>query len=100
MALNLLSSASRYVSNSTGVLEQVVDPLDWSKQGQDSPEGQSFMIMAYAAHGDWDRAGRKGATGVDGDGLGGYTSGAVARWGAGMGATAVAALVAGLAVLA
>ncbi|AFR94210.1 hypothetical protein C343_02279 [Cryptococcus neoformans C23] len=65
MALGLLSAASSYV-NSTGYLTQVVNPLDFSKQGEESPEGQSFLVMAYAAHKDWDDAGRAGHTGDDG----------------------------------
>lgn len=81
LSLNLLSSVSRYVSNGStpGILQQVVDPLDWSKQGKDSAEGQSFVILAYAAHKTWDGAGRKGAT-TDGDGLGSFTSAAARRW--------------------
>ncbi|WVO19538.1 uncharacterized protein IAS62_000826 [Cryptococcus decagattii] len=65
MALSLLSAASSYV-NSTGYLTQVVNPLDFSEQGEESPEGQSFLVMAYAAHKDWNNAGRAGHTKNDG----------------------------------
>ncbi|KAL0255215.1 hypothetical protein I308_100010 [Cryptococcus tetragattii IND107] len=65
MALGLLSAASSYV-NSTGYLTQVVNPLDFSEQGEESPEGQSFLVMAYAAHKDWNNAGRAGHTNNDG----------------------------------
>lgn len=80
LSLNLLRNAGRYVDNSTGVLTQVVDPLDWSRQGADSPEGQMFMIMAYAAHKEWDRNGRQGNDG-QGDGLGDYSSAGWRRFG-------------------
>ncbi|KIR39082.1 hypothetical protein I307_01801 [Cryptococcus deuterogattii 99/473] len=86
MALGLLSAASSYV-NSTGYLTQVVNPLDFSEQGEESPEGQSFLVMAYAAHKDWNNAGRAGHT--NNDGLG-SKSGALPQTG-GLGSAVVIA---------
>ncbi|TYJ51300.1 hypothetical protein B9479_008132, partial [Cryptococcus floricola] len=107
-SLTLLSSLSSYV-NSTGFLTQTVNPLDFSSSsgsgvgegdgdgGSGSPEGQAFVVMAYAAHREWDRLGREGGGG--GDGLGG-TSGALSLfggvgwgWGWGWGMVAVAGAV-------
>ncbi|WVF67288.1 hypothetical protein IAT40_002038 [Kwoniella sp. CBS 6097] len=76
-ATALLSAASTYV-NSTGYLTQVVNPFDFTKQGGESAEGQSFMVMAYSAYKEWDSLGRKGVDSKD-DPLGESSSG-VARW--------------------
>nr|ODN86755.1 hypothetical protein L203_04005 [Cryptococcus depauperatus CBS 7841] len=78
-SLNLLSAASSYV-NSTGYLTNVVNPLDFSKPSDHSPEGQSFLIMAYAAHKDWDNAGRAGHTKNDGLGKNSGAEQTVARF--------------------
>ncbi|WVQ75720.1 hypothetical protein IAR50_005350 [Cryptococcus sp. DSM 104548] len=66
-SLTLLSSASSYI-NSTGYLTQTVNPLDFTHQAEDegSPEGQSFVVMAYAAHEEWDNMGMGGHGGDDG----------------------------------
>jgi hypothetical protein len=61
-ATNLLSASSSHV-NSSGYLTQVVNPLDFTSQGTQSPEGQSFIVMAYAAYNDWDNAGQSGNNG-------------------------------------
>lgn len=60
MGLRLLAAVSRNV-NETGHLGQVTDPYSFSRQGEYSPEGQTFVVMAYAAYNDWDDAGRNGA---------------------------------------
>jgi hypothetical protein len=60
MGLKMLAAVSRHV-NSTGHLGQVTDPYSFSKEGDYSPEGQSFVVMAYAAYNEWDAQGRKGA---------------------------------------
>ncbi|OCF43696.1 hypothetical protein I317_02448 [Kwoniella heveanensis CBS 569] len=86
-ATALLGAASSYV-NSTGYLTQVVNPYDFSKQGGESAEGQSFMVMAYAAYKEWDSLGRKGVNTKD-DPLG-ESSSAPARFGTGVGAGALA----------
>ena len=72
MATKLLSAASAKV-NSTGYLTQVVDPLNYPFQGTQSPEGQSFIVMAYAAFNQWNASGRAGDTGSD-DPLGKYNA--------------------------
>ena len=58
-SLTLLSAVSEKV-NSTGYLTQVVDPNDFTQQGSQSPEGQSFVVLAYAAYDEWDKMGRPG----------------------------------------
>jgi len=96
MGLRMLAAVSRQV-NSTGHLGQVTDPYSFSVQGEYSPEGQSFVVMAYAAYQDWDAAGREGANGESletGDGNGAQRLGGV--W-AGM--TAVLAVMGGLLAL-
>lgn len=64
MGLRLLAAVSRNV-NETGHLGQVTDPYSFSRQGDYSPEGQSFVVMAYSAYDEWDAAGRQGADGED-----------------------------------
>lgn len=59
MGINMLSAVSAKV-NSSGYVTQVVDPYDWSRQGGDSAEAQSFVMMAYAAYNEWDAQGRPG----------------------------------------
>lgn len=92
MGLKLLAAVSRQV-NETGHLGQVTDPYSFSREGDYSPEGQSFVVMAYAAYNDWDAAGRGGA---DGESLQVGDNGA-ARLG-GMGLVGTAAILFGLAV--
>ena len=77
LSLSLLSAVSDRV-NSSGHLQEVVNPLDWSKAGYDSPEGQAFVLMAYSAWGEWDWRGRDGSP-DGGDGLGRITEGAAGR---------------------
>jgi hypothetical protein len=62
MGLKMLAAVSRQI-NSTGHLGQVTDPYSFSVQGDYSPEGQSFVVMAYAAHNDWEAQGSEGANG-------------------------------------
>ena len=64
MGLKMLAAVSRNV-NETGHLGQVTDPYSFSVQGDYSPEGQSFVVMAYSAYDQWDAAGRAGADGED-----------------------------------
>lgn len=60
MGVRLLSAVSRQI-NETGHLGQVTDPYSFSREGDYSPEGQAFVVMAYAAYEEWDAAGREGA---------------------------------------
>ena len=62
MSTTLLSAVSSRV-NSTGYLTQVVDPDDFINMGSQSPEGQSFVILAYAAYNEWVALGRQGEKG-------------------------------------
>lgn len=62
MSLTLLSAASNNV-NSTGYLTQVTNPNSFSVQGTVSPEGQSFVILAYSAYNQWAAQGSPGNTG-------------------------------------
>jgi hypothetical protein len=62
MGLKMLAAVSRSI-NSTGHLTQVTDPYSFSVQGDYSPEGQSFVVMAYAAYQDWEAQGSEGANG-------------------------------------
>lgn len=64
MGLRMLSGVGRNI-NSTGHLTQVTDPYSFSVEGDYSPEGQSFVVMAYAAYNEWDTEGRGGADGGD-----------------------------------
>lgn len=69
MSLKMLASVSKNV-NATGYLNKVVSPMTFAHESTSSPEGQSFMILAYAAYNDWDAAGKPGANGSSGDPLG------------------------------
>ncbi|WVR09593.1 hypothetical protein IAU60_006664 [Kwoniella sp. DSM 27419] len=71
-SIKLLTAVSSHV-NSTGYLGQVVNPFDFGKQGTVSSEGQSFVVMAYAAYKEWDSLGRKGYDSKD-DPLGKYSA--------------------------
>jgi hypothetical protein len=73
MSLTLLGGASRNV-NSSGYLNHVVNPMTFVNETTESPEGQSFMILAYAAYNDWDKAGRPGNTKTGSDPLAGAAS--------------------------
>lgn len=64
MGIQLLSAVSSRV-NSTGYVGDVVNPFDFSSQGAESSEAQSFVIMAYAAYDEWTALGRPGNTGGD-----------------------------------
>ncbi|EIW72178.1 hypothetical protein M231_01851 [Tremella mesenterica] len=57
--IQLLSAVSAKV-NSSGYLTQVVNPYDWSQTATQSPEGQSFVIMAYSAYNEWISQGQQG----------------------------------------
>lgn len=59
MSLKLLAGASRNV-NSTGYLNNVTNPLKFVSEGNQSPEGQSFLLLAYAAYNDWNAMGKPG----------------------------------------
>lgn len=63
-AINLLSAVSSQV-NSTGYVNQVTDPYSFDKQGDMSPEAQSFVVLSYKAYQDWDGLGRAGAGNAD-----------------------------------
>ncbi|KIJ53229.1 hypothetical protein M422DRAFT_58565 [Sphaerobolus stellatus SS14] len=54
----VLSNGSHF--SSTGFLQPVVNPLDWSHAGSDSPEGQAFVVMMQAAWRDWVAQGSPG----------------------------------------
>lgn len=64
-----LSRKSLSTSNASGLLHftadgwltPVVDPYSYPDQGQDSPEGQAFIIAMQAAWGDWVADGSQGA---------------------------------------
>lgn len=94
MAIKMLAAVSRQV-NSTGHLTQVTDPYSFSVQGDYSPEGQSFVVMAYAAYEDWKSQGSEGANGENLE-VGDNGAGRLA-WSAGLVLTA--AVLTGLAVL-
>jgi len=96
MGLKLLAAVSRQV-NETGHLGQVTDPYSFSVEGDYSPEGQSFVVMAYAAYNDWDVAGRGGANGETleaGDNESGNGAGRVG----GLGLAGVLSMLFGLAI--
>ncbi|RSH86461.1 uncharacterized protein EHS24_004717 [Apiotrichum porosum] len=59
MSLTLLSGVSKKV-NDTGYVTQVTDPYTFSKQGTESPEAQSFVILAYSAYNEWVAQGSNG----------------------------------------
>lgn len=44
------------VDTTTGWLAPVVNPLDWTSEGQESPEGQSFTLLLSAAYRDYNNA--------------------------------------------
>ncbi|WOO81514.1 Unsaturated rhamnogalacturonyl hydrolase YesR [Vanrija pseudolonga] len=67
-SLTLLKAVSHNV-NSTGYVTQVTDPLKFTVEGTESPEAQSFVILAYAAYKDWDKMGKPGNTGSKKDPL-------------------------------
>lgn len=94
MGSSLLSGASNHV-NSTGHLNNVVNPLAFDKEADESPEGQSFIILGYAAYKQWDQRGAPGKN-VSGDPLG--PASAAYRTVAGGGNAAAAAIYAGIAL--
>jgi hypothetical protein len=58
-ATEMLASIAKHV-NPDGIASPAVDPLDWKSRTpytQGSPEGQSFVVMLYAARRDCVRAG-------------------------------------------
>lgn len=59
LSVTLLSAVSQKV-NSTGYLTQAVNPVNFAAQGTQSPEGQSFILLAYSAYYDWVKAGKQG----------------------------------------
>lgn len=69
MSTTLLGAVSKQV-NETGFLKNVTDPYSFSKPGNYSGEGQSFVLMAYAAFRDWEAMGKPGNSRGD-DPLGG-----------------------------
>ena len=44
------------INTSTGWLAPVVNPLDWTSEGQESPEGQSFTLLLAASYRDYNNA--------------------------------------------
>ena len=46
---------------SDGFLTPVVNPLSYSQEGSNSPEGEAFVLMLQSAHRDWVAAGSVGA---------------------------------------
>ncbi|ORY31626.1 hypothetical protein BCR39DRAFT_525995 [Naematelia encephala] len=108
-SLTLLSAVSSKV-NSSGYVTQVVNPTDFSTQGTQSPEAQSFLVMAYSAYDQWDKQGRPGfqsgegsssSKGSNGDPLGKSSSSGFKRFhiGTGTGTGIMASLVVGGLVL-
>lgn len=61
----------------------MVNPNSFGAQGTESPEGQSFVILAYSAFKEWEQRGQSGFNG-SGDPLG-KGSAAGRRVGVGMG---------------
>lgn len=61
LASGMLAGASRNV-NSTGYITNVTDPYKFSEPGTYSPEGNSFVLLAYAAYNEWDKMGQPGNT--------------------------------------
>ncbi|GAA5930867.1 hypothetical protein JCM1841_001958 [Sporobolomyces salmonicolor] len=59
-AAKIRTAVNRGVSTSTGWVSPVVNPLDFSKQGSDSPESEAFVLLLQAAWQDW-RAATGGA---------------------------------------
>lgn len=58
-SLQMLSAASKNV-NETGYLTHVTNPMLFKVEGDSSPEGQTFIILAYAAYKDWVSQGKQG----------------------------------------
>ncbi|GJJ14119.1 hypothetical protein Clacol_008376 [Clathrus columnatus] len=54
-----LSTSSHITSE--GWLTPVVDPINWTNEGSDSPEGQAFVVEMTAAWKDWVAIGSPGA---------------------------------------
>ncbi|GAA5963320.1 hypothetical protein JCM21900_006556 [Sporobolomyces salmonicolor] len=52
-AAKIRKAVNRGVSASTGWVSPVVNPLDFSKQGSDSPESEAFVLLLEAAWQDW-----------------------------------------------
>lgn len=73
--------------DSNGWLTPVVDPLTFDKQGKQSPESQSFVLLLDAAHKDWVSAGSKGANAAVRP-----SSSALVAMGAALGAVAMVAV--------
>lgn len=46
--------------DSDGWLSPVVNPTDFSSQGEHSPEGEAFILLLQSAYRDWSTAGSKG----------------------------------------
>lgn len=44
------------IDGETGWLAPVVNPLDWSRQGEHSSEGQSFTLLLAASYRDYNNA--------------------------------------------
>lgn len=59
-SLQMLAAASRNV-NDEGYLTHVTNPQLFKVEGENSPEGQTFMILAYSAYKDWVAQGKQGA---------------------------------------
>ncbi|CEQ40803.1 SPOSA6832_02447, partial [Sporobolomyces salmonicolor] len=59
-AAKIRTAVNRGVSTSTGWVSPVVNPLDFSEQGSDSPESEAFVLLLQAAWQDW-RAATGGA---------------------------------------
>ena len=57
-----LTNMAHFTSN--GWLTPVVNPNEYGVEGQDSPEGQAFVVMMHAAWSDWVNAGAPGANGT------------------------------------
>ncbi|EJT45607.1 hypothetical protein A1Q1_05944 [Trichosporon asahii var. asahii CBS 2479] len=58
-SLQMLAAASKNV-NETGYLTHVTNPMLFKVEGSSSPEGQTFIILAYSAYKDWIAQGKKG----------------------------------------
>lgn len=58
-SLQMLAAASKNV-NETGYLTHVTNPMLFKVEGDSSPEGQTFIILAYAAYKDWVAQGKQG----------------------------------------
>ena len=64
MSLDLLAAVSSKV-NSSGYLTSVVDPYSFGQNATQSPEGQSFVILAYSAYSAWTGKGQPGNSSSD-----------------------------------